>query len=40
MIEALYTPMQIDLYNRAREVAETAMRPVAAKYDAEQTFPW
>jgi len=40
MIEALYTPMQIDLQRRAREVAETAMRPVAAKYDVEQTFPW
>ena len=40
MIEALYTPMQIDLQNRARELAETVMRPVAAKYDVEQTFPW
>jgi butyryl-CoA dehydrogenase len=40
MIEALYTPMQIDLQRRAHEVAETAMRPVAAKYDVEQTFPW
>jgi butyryl-CoA dehydrogenase len=40
MNEALYTPMQIDLQRRAREVAEQAMRPVAAKYDVEQTFPW
>jgi butyryl-CoA dehydrogenase len=40
MNEALYTPMQIDLQRRAREVAEQAMRPVAARYDAEQTFPW
>jgi butyryl-CoA dehydrogenase len=40
MIEALYTPMQIDLQRRARELAETVMRPVAAQYDAEQTFPW
>jgi len=40
MIEALYTPMQIDLQRRARELAETVMRPVAAKHDAEQTFPW
>src|SRR3990172_1147816 len=40
MIEALYTPMQIELRNRARELAEKVMRPVAAKYDVEQTFPW
>jgi butyryl-CoA dehydrogenase len=40
MIDALYTPMQVDLQRRAREVAETVMRPVAAKYDVEQTFPW
>jgi butyryl-CoA dehydrogenase len=40
MIEALYSPMQIDLQRRARELAETVMRPVAAKHDAEQTFPW
>jgi alkylation response protein AidB-like acyl-CoA dehydrogenase len=40
MNDALYTPMQIDLQRRAREVAERAMRPVAAKYDVEQTFPW
>jgi butyryl-CoA dehydrogenase len=40
MIEALYTPMQIDLQRRARELAETVMRPVAARYDAEQAFPW
>lgn len=40
MIEALYTPMQIDLKHRARELAEKVMRPLAAKHDAEQTFPW
>jgi len=40
MIEALYTPMQVDLQRRARELAETVMRPAAAKHDAEQTFPW
>jgi alkylation response protein AidB-like acyl-CoA dehydrogenase len=40
MIETLYTPMQVDLQRRARELAETVMRPVAAKYDVEQTFPW
>lgn len=25
---------------RARHVAETVMRPVAAKYDVDQTYPW
>jgi butyryl-CoA dehydrogenase len=40
MIEELFTPAQIELRERARHVAETAMRPVAAKYDVEQTYPW
>ena len=40
MTDALYTPMQIDLKKRARELAETVMKPVAAKYDVEQTYPW
>ena len=40
MIEELYTPTQIELYERARHLAETVMRPVAAKYDLEQTYPW
>jgi butyryl-CoA dehydrogenase len=40
MIEELYTPQQVDLRNRSREVAETVMRPVAAKYDVEQEYPW
>ena len=40
MIEELYTPKQIELRNRARELAETAMRPVAAKYDEAQEYPW
>jgi butyryl-CoA dehydrogenase len=40
MIEELYTPQQIELIGRARELAETVMRPVAAKYDVEQTYPW
>ncbi|MFO1077356.1 MAG: acyl-CoA dehydrogenase family protein [Planctomycetota bacterium] len=40
MIESLYTPMQIDLKNRARELAEKVVRPIAAKHDVEQTFPW
>jgi len=36
----LHTPAQVDLQARARELAETVMRPVAAKYDEEQTYPW
>ena len=40
MIEELYTAQQIELTERAREVADKAMRPVAEKYDVEQTYPW
>ncbi len=40
MIEELYTKEQMELKERAHELAETAIRPVAAKYDVEQTFPW
>ena len=40
MIAELYTAHQVELRNRARELAETVMRPVAAKYDVEQEYPW
>jgi butyryl-CoA dehydrogenase len=40
MIEELYTARQIELRARARELAESVMRPVAAKYDVEQEYPW
>ncbi len=40
MIEELYTPRQIELKQRSRELAETVMRPVAAKYDEAQEYPW
>jgi butyryl-CoA dehydrogenase len=40
MIRELYTAQQVDLRARARAVADAAMRPVAAKYDVEQTYPW
>jgi butyryl-CoA dehydrogenase len=40
MIAELYTAQQVDLRNRSRELAETVMRPVAAKYDVEQAYPW
>ncbi|KPJ98682.1 MAG: acyl-CoA dehydrogenase [Gemmatimonas sp. SG8_28] len=39
-MEELYTPQQVELRNRARELAETVMRPVAAKYDEAQEYPW
>ena len=40
MIEEMFTKEQVDLRNRARELAETVMRPVAAKYDEAQEYPW
>ncbi len=40
MIKELLTARNIEYIERAREVAETAIRPVAAKYDREQTYPW
>jgi len=40
MINELYTKEQVELRERARHLAETVMRPVAAKYDVEQTYPW
>ncbi len=40
MIKELYTPRQIELRKRARELAENVMRPVAAKYDEVQEYPW
>ncbi|MEZ6037065.1 MAG: acyl-CoA dehydrogenase family protein [Planctomycetota bacterium] len=39
-MEALYTRQQVDLKHRARSLAEEVMRPVAAKHDVEQSFPW
>ncbi len=40
MIEELYTPRQIELKQRSRELAETVMRPLAAQYDVAQEYPW
>lgn len=40
MIKELYTPMQVDLRERARDLADRVMRPVAAKYDVAQEYPW
>jgi len=39
-MKELLTAKNIEYTERAREVAEEAMRPVAAKYDREQTYPW
>jgi butyryl-CoA dehydrogenase len=40
MIRELLSKTNIEFMERARELAERVMRPVAAKYDAEQTYPW
>ena len=39
-IPELLTPQNLEYIERAREVAETVMRPLAAKYDREQEYPW
>jgi alkylation response protein AidB-like acyl-CoA dehydrogenase len=39
-IKELLTPKNLEYVERAREVAENIMRPVAAKHDREQTYPW
>jgi alkylation response protein AidB-like acyl-CoA dehydrogenase len=40
MINELYSNRQIELHERARDLAENVMRPVAAKYDLAQEYPW
>jgi len=40
MIPELHTEQQIELRERARHLAEEVMRPVAAKYDEAQEYPW
>ncbi len=40
MIQELYTERQIELRDRARELADGVMRPLAAHYDVEQAYPW
>jgi alkylation response protein AidB-like acyl-CoA dehydrogenase len=40
MIKELYTEKQVELRERAHELAENVMRPVAAKYDVAQEYPW
>ncbi len=40
MTYEIFTKKQLELQNKARELADTVMRPVAAKYDVEQEYPW
>ena len=40
MIRELLSKQNIDFMERAREVAEKHIRPVAAQHDVEQTYPW
>ena len=40
MIRELLSKQNIDFMERARSVAETHIRPIAAKHDVEQTYPW
>jgi len=40
MIRELLSKQNIDFMERAREVAEEHIRPVAAQHDVEQTYPW
>ena len=40
MTRELLSKQNIDFMERAREVAERHVRPLAAKHDVEQTYPW
>ncbi len=40
MVRELLTKQNIDFMERAREVAEKHVRPVAAHHDVEQSYPW
>jgi len=40
MTQETMTRRNLDYVERAHDVAERIMRPVAAKHDAEQTYPW
>jgi len=40
MIQELFTPEQMELRQNARHLADEVMRPVAAKYDVAQEYPW
>jgi len=40
MSDSLFTKQQLELRAKARDLADKVMKPVAAKYDVEQTYPW
>jgi alkylation response protein AidB-like acyl-CoA dehydrogenase len=40
MTRELLSQRNIDFMERAREVADKHIRPIAAKHDVEQTYPW
>lgn len=40
MIRELLSKQNIDFMERARAVAETHVRPIAAQHDVDQTYPW
>ena len=40
VIKELLTRENVEYIERARELAEKVMRPLAPKYDREQTYPW
>jgi butyryl-CoA dehydrogenase len=40
MIRELLTKQNVEFAERAREVAEKHIRPIAAVHDVEQTYPW
>ncbi|HKQ62517.1 MAG TPA: acyl-CoA dehydrogenase family protein [Candidatus Polarisedimenticolaceae bacterium] len=40
MVKELLTARNWEYVERAREVAEKVMRPLAAQYDREQAYPW
>ena len=36
----LFTPRNLEFKERAREIADRVIRPVSAKHDVDQTYPW
>ena len=40
MTRELLSKQNVDFMERAREVADKHIRPIAAKHDVEQTYPW
>jgi alkylation response protein AidB-like acyl-CoA dehydrogenase len=40
MVRELLSKQNVEFAERAREVADKHIRPIAAKHDVEQTYPW